>query len=277
MDAATLVREGKPLEALAALEREVRARPAEAKHRLFLFQLLCVLGEWERAANQLQVAAELDASLLVLANIYRSAIRSELLREAVFAGRRSPLLVGEPEPWIGDLLASLASAAGGRYDAAIAQRDRALEGAPVVGGSWRVGEAEPTAFEWLADCDSRIGPLIEVILEGRYYWAPLSRIRTLRFGPPTDLRDLVWMPCDIVWTNGGDATGLMPVRYPGIGRTSDGAVQMSRTTRWSEPVEGYLVGEGTRVIVSESAEASLLDVRAVELDQPEPGRDSGGG
>jgi type VI secretion system protein ImpE len=276
MDAATLVREGKPLEALAALEGEVRAQPAEARHRLFLFQLLCVLGDWDRAANQIQVAAELDASMLVLANVYRSAIRSELLREAVFAGRRSPLLLGEPEPWVGDVLAALQAASEGRYDSAMEQRDRALEVAPVVGGVWRIGESDPQPFEWIADGDSRLGPIAEIILEGRYYWVPFSRIRTLRFEPPADLRDLVWMPCDIVWTNGGDASGLMPVRYPGVRPASEPALQMARTTRWAEPVEGYLVGEGSRVLVSEHDEATLLDLRAVEQEQPESPEDSGG-
>ena len=31
-------------------------------------------------------------------------------------------------------------------------------------------------FEWIADADSRLGPLLEVILEGKYYWAPFCRI-----------------------------------------------------------------------------------------------------
>lgn len=280
MDAAELVREGKPLEALTALQNEVRAQPGAAKHRLFLFQLLCVLGDWDRAANQLQVAAELDASMLVLANVYRSAIRCELLREAVFAGKRSPLLVGEPEPWIGQLLASVAAAAGGRYDAAREQRDNALDAAPAVGGAWRIGDGEPAPFEWLADCDSRLGPVLELVLEGKYYWAPLSRVRELRLSPPTDLRDLVWLPCDIVWSNGGDATGLMPVRYPGVSRASDSDQQLARTTRWTEPVESYLVGEGTRVMVTEASEAALLDLRAVAMDLPDAphdaARDTGG-
>ncbi|MHC4326995.1 MAG: tetratricopeptide repeat protein [Planctomycetota bacterium] len=56
-----LLRSGQLHEALAALESEVRADPANAKLRVFLFQLLCVLGDWERALTQLNTAAELDA------------------------------------------------------------------------------------------------------------------------------------------------------------------------------------------------------------------------
>lgn len=276
MDAATLVREGKPREALTALEQEVRAQPAEAKHRLFLFQLLSILGDWDRAATQLQVAAELDASMLVLANVYRSAIRSELLREEVFAARRSPLMLGEPDPWVGDLLESHRALADGKHDLAISLRNRALEHAPTVGGALTIGEAPPAPFDWLADCDSRLGPVTELILEGRYYWVPFSHISTITVQAPTDLRDLVWLSCDVVWTNGGDASALMPARYPDIGAASDERLLMSRATQWEEPQDGYLIGRGARVLVTDADEALMPDVREIRFDHPDEPETDGG-
>ena len=60
MAAADLLKTAGPAAALKALSDEVRARPADPKLRVFLAQLLCVLGQWERALNQLTVAAELD-------------------------------------------------------------------------------------------------------------------------------------------------------------------------------------------------------------------------
>ena len=44
-----LLKQGMPREALAALQALVRAQPQDAKLRVFLFQLLAVLGDWERA------------------------------------------------------------------------------------------------------------------------------------------------------------------------------------------------------------------------------------
>ena len=49
------LRNGDPAEALVRLQEDVRANPADAKLRVFLFQLLCVVGQWERALNQLTV------------------------------------------------------------------------------------------------------------------------------------------------------------------------------------------------------------------------------
>ena len=58
----------------------MRARPADAKLRVFLFQLLCVLGQWDRALNQLNVAADLDPAALAMAQMYGDAVRCEPLR-----------------------------------------------------------------------------------------------------------------------------------------------------------------------------------------------------
>ena len=49
------LRDGRVEEALAELQAEVRKAPDNAEYRVFLFQLLCVIGDWERARAQLKV------------------------------------------------------------------------------------------------------------------------------------------------------------------------------------------------------------------------------
>ena len=60
MTAEQLLKEGQLDEALKALFQVVRDKPADAKSRRFLFQLLSVLGDWKRADTQLQVLGEMD-------------------------------------------------------------------------------------------------------------------------------------------------------------------------------------------------------------------------
>ena len=79
-------------DALTELQAQVRKEPANPRYRIFLFQLLAVRGQWERALNQLNVVGEMDATSLPMVQTYREAIRCELLRAEVFAGRRSPLV-----------------------------------------------------------------------------------------------------------------------------------------------------------------------------------------
>ena len=64
MEAEALVKAGRLEEALEDLQAGIRKDAANAKLRVFLFQVLSVMGRWDRALVQLNVAAELDAANL---------------------------------------------------------------------------------------------------------------------------------------------------------------------------------------------------------------------
>ena len=117
------LKNGDPAAALAHLQEQVRARPADAELRVFLFQLLCVRGQWERALNQLKVACDLDAGALAMAQMYGEAVRCEAIRRDVFDGKKAPMVFGEPEQWLALLIESLL--VGGRGDASRAAELRA--------------------------------------------------------------------------------------------------------------------------------------------------------
>jgi type VI secretion system protein ImpE len=254
------LRDGDIATALKLLQDKVRAAPADAKPRIFLFQLLAVMGQWERALSQLDVAATLDPSALAMAQTYREALRCELLRAEVFAGKRSPMVFGEPEQWLALLIESLLLTA--RAQAAQAQtlRDDAFEAAP---GS--PGTLDGVAFEWIADADMRLGPILEAIVNGRYYWIPFSRLSRIDIEEPADLRDVVWMPAHFEFTNGGEAVGLIPSRYPGSETSTDGAICLARKTVWEEMSPGVFHGFGQRVLTTEAGEHPLMDVRKIVL------------
>ena len=90
MTAQELLKEGKPAEALTALQAEVRAAPNDGKLRVFLFQLMTVLGQWERAATQLKVCTDQDAKTLLMAQVCGPALAAENLRAEIFMGNRFP-------------------------------------------------------------------------------------------------------------------------------------------------------------------------------------------
>jgi len=105
--AVTALKDGDVQRALKLLTEQVRSHPQDAKLRVFLFQLLCVLGQWDRALNQLNVSLELDAGTLPMVQTYREAIACETLRLQVFAGHKAPMLFGEPETWIALLIEAM--------------------------------------------------------------------------------------------------------------------------------------------------------------------------
>ncbi len=259
-----LLRSGQPAEALAALQKEVRAQPARAELRVFLFQLLTVLGEWDRALTQLRVSGELEPKALPMVKLYETALRLEVLRAQVFAGERAPLVFGEPPEWIAFMLEALRLEATGAGEEAAALRERALETADAVPGTLA---GEP--FAWLADADSRLGPVLELFVQGRYYWAPLERIARVSVEEPTDLRDFVWAPAQLTFANGGETVALIPARYPGTERSEDSALLLGRKTEWVERAGGSYHGLGQRMLATDTGERALLDAREIVLETAE--------
>jgi len=257
------LREGNLEESLAQLQQQVRADPSNAKLRIFLFQLLAVLGQWERALKQLTVAGELDAGSLAMVQTYREALRCEALRAEVFAGQRAPLVFGDPEPWLALLLEALRLGGTGQTGRAQPLRDEAFEAAPTT-----PGEIDGTPFAWLADADTRLGPVLEAIINGRYYWIPVHRVREVQIEEPADLRDVVWAPAHFVWANGGENVALIPTRYPGSEAAPDGQVRLARRTDWVEVEGGGCLGLGQRMLATDAGEYPLMDVRRIRFVLP---------
>lgn len=258
MSAHESLRAGRLDEALAELNAEVRKNPARAEHRIFLFQLHAVMGQWEKAFSQLKVLADLDSKTTTMVQTYREALRCAALRNEIFAGLKSPLLFGEPEPWMALMLEALKLGATGHAAQAAAVRAQALESAPTSAG---VINGQP--FTWIADADSRLGPMLEVIVNGRLYWMPFHRIKAIRVDKPTDLRDLVWLPAFVTLESGTELASLIPTRYPGSENSSDGHIRLARKTEWDEQTEGTFHGRGQRVLATDAEEVPLLDVREI--------------
>jgi type VI secretion system protein ImpE len=261
MDPQQLLQQGDLDGALAAVKEQIRAEPAASKHRTFLFQMMSVLGDWTRALTQLNVAGDLDSAAIPMVQMYREALACEAFREQVFAGERSPLVFGDPENWIAMALEANRLVSAGKYAEAAALRNKAYEDAPAASGTVN-GEA----FEWIADADSRIGPFLEAIVNGHYYWIPMHRISEVVMDAPEDLRDIVWMPCHFTWANGGQAVGLIPTRYPGSQHSEDPATMMARRTEWIEKPEDTFLGLGQRTLTTDADDYPLLEIRELKFD-----------
>ncbi|MEJ0046332.1 MAG: type VI secretion system accessory protein TagJ [Rhodospirillales bacterium] len=260
MDSLSLLRAGDPQGALEQLKGEVRRAPRDARLRTFLFQLFCVTGAWERALIQLAAAGEMDPAAIPMAQTYRTLIRCEVLRERIFAGQRTPTIFGDPAPWMSLQIEALRLLAAGKPDEAAALRDQAFEAAPATPGTLN---GEP--FEWIADADPRLGPILEAVVEGRYVWVPFHQVRKIEQEMPTDLRDQVWMPANFVWANGGDGVGFIPARYPGS-QNGEAALALGRRTEWQEQ-DGWALGLGQRMLATDAGETALLDVRTLVLHE----------
>ncbi|MCC6661577.1 MAG: tetratricopeptide repeat protein [Phycisphaerales bacterium] len=269
MEAEALLRDGRLDEALKSLQDAVRKAPSDPKLRVFLFQLQAVRGDWEKALTQLNVAADMDPGTLLMAQVCRPAIACEALRAEIFAGKRTPLVMGQPQEWLGLLIQAAQHTARGEHAAAEKLRERALDAAPTT-----PGKIDGTEFEWIADADSRLGPVLEAVVEGRYYWVPFTNIKTILIEKPADLRDVVWAPAHFRWVGGGETVGLIPARYAGTELSPDPLLRLGRRTDWEEQGGATFIGRGQRLLATDAGEFPLLAARLITIgNQEAPGEE----
>jgi type VI secretion system protein ImpE len=269
---ATMRRDQSLAEQQAELVAAIRSKPDSLPLRVHLAQLSMLTGNWTRAVSQLQTAAQLGASAIPMAQMYREAIRCELQRERIFAGEAAPQTIGEPEPWFAQLSQSLSCR--GKDDAlADALMQQAFEAAPAT-----PFQLDDTRVEWLADADSRLGPVCEIILKGQYYWLPFDHIQQLELEAPTDLRDLIWLPGRLTLRNGGQHVVLVPSRYPKSYAHGDDKLALAALTAWQTIGSEAYAGLGQRSWVSDVDDHAFLGVRSLQrLDEDAEGESAGEG
>ena len=263
MELAEALKGGHLAEPLAAAKDAVRKAPSDGRHRSVLFQLYCVQGNWEGAKTQLDLVGQLDVEATLWTGVCEKLLSCEASRREVFAGKAAPTLFGKPPEWIGGTVEALRLGIEGNWPAAAASQARALEIAPATAA--RLNDQE---VAWVADSDSRLGPLLEAYIDGKYYWIPFEHIREVNLRPRTHMMDSIWAPADFIWLNEGAAAGYIPVRYAGSEASADPQIQFARTTTWDERADGFFCGLGHRIFVTDAAEFGVAEVRSLHFDHP---------
>jgi type VI secretion system protein ImpE len=248
-------------EEMSAAVEALRAAPHSIEPRMALFQFACVTGQWDRARTQLDTMCRLDRETTVFARVYSQLIGCEAERAGVFAGRRKPIVLGQPTPWLAMLVTAFEQEAAGTLAAARDLRGRALDEATP-----RPGSIDGTNFSWIMDADLRLGPILEIIVEGQYRWLPFDNIRRLRAEEPTSLRDMVWQPATVTLVNEGELSAFVPSRYPGSESYRDDAVRRANATVWVDRGAGDQIGFGQKMLATDVDDRALLDIRRLDIE-----------
>lgn len=244
-----------------ALFDAVRDDPADPSLRSFLFQFSSVTGDWSRAVKQLDVLGELKPDAMDLVTDYKAAIRAERVRTAVWAGEMAPPIFGEPRDWIAGLVQAQGHETRGEADAARALRADALDAAPADAGMLN---DEP--FSWCADADTRLGPVMEMIINGEYHWIAMADVARLEISPPKDVRDLVWSACLLTLSNGGMFPVFLPVRYPGAVESGDPQQMLARMTDFRALSGDHAAGIGQRMLATDRIDVPILELRSLQFN-----------
>lgn len=254
-----LIQAGRLSEARAALNQAVKDNPQDYRLRTMLFELLCVLGEWQRAEHLLAAMAEESVEVAEGVSLYRKLLGAEAKRREFLQGGAPPYLpLGEAG--LRPYLSAVKLLSEGKTAEAAALLDQAESVRPKVSGV-RSG----VRFADLRDADDRFAAVLEVLIGDEYVWLPLAKLRSLRIYAPTKLRDLIFAPAMVDFGQGLRPV-FVPVRYPGSEHDSRPEVQLSRqtTTRPDPEVPVHCLGQ--RLLILDTEQVSLLALDLVQLD-----------
>ncbi|WP_158784715.1 type VI secretion system accessory protein TagJ [Pantoea sp. BAV 3049] len=257
-------------ETLTRVESEIKSRPADADLRATFVQLLCLAGNWARANTQLKSWLALKPQAKPTVTLLEQAIQGEMQRAAVFAGQAQPVMPGEAFSWAENLLSALQAEAEGDSGKAEALRAEAFAAADLNPGCVTLENAEEQqAVDWLMDGDGRLGPVCELIVNGKYTWLPFAAVSEFRFQAPASVTDLVWRHTLVRLIDGSEQVCQLPVRYPFDHEAPD-TLRLASVTEWTvlDSAGEQFTGHGQKTWLSADGDYPLLSLDALTFAEP---------
>jgi type VI secretion system protein ImpE len=234
VDAEQLFKAGKLREAISALNAQLRSNPADQRNRTFLFELLCFAGEYDRAEQQLAILGQEGREESMSGTLlYKAAIKAEKTRQEMFERRAFP------QPLLDEA------------------------------GTTVSGKLNGKEFAMLSDADPRIGEKLEVFAAGYYIWLSFHDITSVRVTRPKRLRDLLWIPAEVVMVAAFRSRDLDEIMIPAMAPLSwqhpDEEVRLGRISEWCEDEAGEVAPYGLKCILVDGEEMPIVEIRELEI------------
>ena len=247
-------------ELFESAKARAQAAPSDLQARSALWQIFAARGEFARARTQLDNLMRVDPGWALEVQSCYGLIAAEETRLKVFAGTQPPTCLGDPPAWFGALAAALPLFAAGNTAAALELVAQVQAQSPALAGTLN-GEA----FEWLCDGDARLGPCLEVVAQGGYYWLPFAAITSMSTEPPKELRDRIWQRAMLDVADQGAIEVFLPARYPA---PVEDAHRLASRTDWHELSDTLFTGSGQKALFTDLRDTGLLYIRELRFGAP---------
>jgi type VI secretion system protein ImpE len=243
----------------------VKTNPTNEAGRIFLFELSCFSGDWDRAARQLDVIGHQDVNAMIGAKIYEGNFKAERDRMKYFSDGVSPEFMTPKPPYV-DALMQANNRLREENDAeARLLLDQVEEDRPAFKVSIN-GEG----FSDFRDYNDLTMCVFEVLLRDSYLWIPFEQVQKIELFKPKSLRDLYWIQGKVELINGTSGEMFLPALYSGSWKSTNDQVRLGRMTDWRSAGSDIYVGEGMRLFWMDGRDKSILDIETVEFKHEEP-------
>ncbi len=260
-EAKRLLDEGNLTGAIEAILNFVRSNPTDVAARIFLFELSCFSGDWDRADKQLDVIGHQDSNAMIGALIYRQNFKAERDRARHFSDSLQPGILAPPPTYVEDLIRANKRIREGNTAEARAILDAIEEERPAFKASVNGSQVSD-----LRDYNDLTMCIFEAIFKDQYIWIPMEQVASIEFFKPKTLRDLFWIQAEVELVEGTKGEMFIPSLYSGSWKHDDDDVRLGRKTDWRDLGDDIFVGAGTKLFWMDGTDRSILDIESIKFE-----------
>lgn len=265
MDAEALYRQGDLQGAIAAMNEQVKKKPADTDARGFLSELLCITGNLDRADAQLEIVSKQAKDPMAGLSLVRQLIRAAKTRREFFTEGRAPEVLADPGAGMQASLRACLMSREGEMASAKAALDEAEKVRPAVRGTH-----SGASIDEFRDVDDLLGGHLEILTStGKYYWVPIESVQRLEPRKPERPLDLCWLPVELDVASGPDGVVYMPTIYDHGSDEVDDSMRLGRATDWIEDDSGIVRGRGLKTFLVGDEAVTALELGLLEVEGSE--------
>lgn len=263
-EAKTMLDAGNLSGAMEAALSAVKAKPTDGNARIFLFELACFSGDWERAEKQLDVIGHQDNNAMIGSLIFRGNLKAERDRLRFLSHGQKPEFIMEPPDYVLGLLTANNRVREGNLTEAREILDKVEEQRPAFAA--KINGETVSDFRDYNDLTSCV---FEVIIKDTYTWLPMEQVERIEIFPAKSLRDLFWMQAKVETTNGTNGEMFMPALYANSFKSDSDEVRLGKVTDWKDIGEDIYAGEGMRLFQIGDGYKPVSEITEIEITQAE--------
>lgn len=209
LSAKELYQAGNLMDAIAAMNDEVRSNPVDQGRRGFLAELLCFSGNLERADKLLDVISTQNPDVAVGVAMIRQLVRADQARRELISAGRVPEFLEQPSDALSKHLEAVTLLREGDAGGAAKILEEAEASRASVSGT-----CNDKPFDDFRDLDDVTSSFFEVLTStGKYFWVEMARVREMEFHAPERPIDLIWRRASVDVVDGPDGDVFIPAIY----------------------------------------------------------------
>lgn len=241
-----------------ALIQQIKQAPKDATIRSQFIELLCILGEFERADEQLMQSIKLFPEYLSGASQIRHLVKAAQARKDFFQGAATAQFIEGDEGLAETLVQFILAEKDNDAQALRLVCERAEQSRRVLRF-----EINGVCYDDVRDLDDRLGGFIELFSSaGNYFLVPISHINYLELKPATSMLETIWRPCEFDIEGLGEGEAHFPITYVD---SESGQQKLGRETDWKNALgTEHCIGQGQKMWLTGEHALALSQLDRIE-------------